>query len=148
MVADYITLKIRLGKQQSYSQYDFDQHEVVLGRHPGCDVVLETPGVSREHATITREGARFVLRDKGSTNGTSLNGRKLETKALLRHRDVISIQDASIDVFFGIKGAQAEVEKTVFITPKKPELDELDQELLPRPSRLRLFIDRLFGKRT
>jgi hypothetical protein len=46
----------------------------VLGRHPDCDLVLGDDSVSRRHASITREGDRWLIVDLGSRNGTHVNG--------------------------------------------------------------------------
>jgi hypothetical protein len=46
---------------------------LLLGRHHGCDVVLDHPTVSRRHAQLLfRDG--WVLHDLASTNGTTVNG--------------------------------------------------------------------------
>jgi diguanylate cyclase (GGDEF)-like protein len=51
---------------------------LTIGRDAGCDVVVPIDGISRRHCEIKqRDGVR--LRDLGSTNGTWLNGRALET---------------------------------------------------------------------
>jgi hypothetical protein len=47
---------------------------VTLGRLPECTISFDDPNISREHATIHPEGDGFVLTDKGSTNGTRVNG--------------------------------------------------------------------------
>ena len=47
--------------------------EVTLGRLPECDVVVDDPGASRQHARIRRTDAGFELVDLGSTNGTLVN---------------------------------------------------------------------------
>jgi transcriptional regulator with GAF, ATPase, and Fis domain len=48
----------------------------VLGRAPECDVAIDDPSVSRRHALLTVSG-RITVEDLGSTNGTSIQGRKL-----------------------------------------------------------------------
>jgi S-DNA-T family DNA segregation ATPase FtsK/SpoIIIE len=45
-----------------------------VGRARGCDVRLQDPDVSREHAAITVTSAGISVRDLGSTNGTTLEG--------------------------------------------------------------------------
>ena len=47
--------------------------EVTLGRLPECDVVVDDPGASRQHARIRGTDAGFELVDLGSTNGTLVN---------------------------------------------------------------------------
>lgn len=48
--------------------------ELVIGRHPSCDVVLGDDTVSRRHALLTFRDGGWILRDLDSTNGTRLNG--------------------------------------------------------------------------
>ncbi len=55
--------------------------EYVVGREAACDLPIPDATVSRRHATlIVREGA-LLIRDDGSTNGTYLNGARLEPSA-------------------------------------------------------------------
>lgn len=49
----------------------------LVGRGPACDLVLDEPGVSREHAVLSWEGSAWQLRDLGSSNGTRLDGRPI-----------------------------------------------------------------------
>lgn len=53
-----------------------------LGRDPGCEVVLEARGVSREHVVIEVLAQGCVLRDLGSTNGSRVDGLALVERAL------------------------------------------------------------------
>src|SRR5689334_24406437 len=47
----------------------------VLGRDPGCDVVLDDPSVSRRHAALESDtNGAIRLRDLASANGTFLDG--------------------------------------------------------------------------
>jgi pSer/pThr/pTyr-binding forkhead associated (FHA) protein len=43
--------------------------------------VLRDPSVSKLHAHFARRGAAWQLIDRGSANGTSMNGRKLDAGA-------------------------------------------------------------------
>jgi len=47
---------------------------MVIGRLPGCTLVLSDQNVSRRHAEIRRVGDAVVVTDLGSTNGTKVNG--------------------------------------------------------------------------
>jgi pSer/pThr/pTyr-binding forkhead associated (FHA) protein len=48
----------------------------VIGRGESCDLVLDDPKVSREHAAVVPgRGPRYVLVDLDSANGTLVNGR-------------------------------------------------------------------------
>jgi hypothetical protein len=54
--------------------YGLEKDRITIGRLPECDVVLDDPGASRQHAEIRRVGGAFVVVDLGSTNATLVNG--------------------------------------------------------------------------
>jgi hypothetical protein len=62
-----------------------------LGRSRQCDVVLDDPNVSRTHAEIRPRGGSWVLSDHGSTNGASINGRRIEGPEVLKPGDEIEL---------------------------------------------------------
>ncbi len=63
---------------------------ILIGRDPHCDVVLADPMVSARHAQIAPAPSGYWLADLGSTNGTFVNGRRVQ-QALLRPGDRIRI---------------------------------------------------------
>lgn len=65
---------------------------LTIGRHSENDIVLRDSSVSRYHACIMREGENLVVTDKGSKNGTIVNGLKVES-VRLEDGDVIRIGD-------------------------------------------------------
>ncbi len=69
---------------------------VTLGRDAGCDLVLDYPYVSRTHARVERTREGYVLVDSGSTNGSEVNGRRVNGMQLLAPGDVIKIGDLAI----------------------------------------------------
>jgi sigma-B regulation protein RsbU (phosphoserine phosphatase) len=68
---------------------------MVIGRSPEVDVVIDSPGASRRHAEVVCDGARWLLRDLGSRNGTLVNG-VLSQQVELHHGDVVTIADVTI----------------------------------------------------
>jgi hypothetical protein len=62
-----------------------------LGRSRKCDIVVDDPNVSREHAEIRPRGGSWVLRDLGSTNGSSINGRRTDGAEVLKAGDEIEL---------------------------------------------------------
>ena len=51
----------------------------VIGRSSSCDVVLDDPSVSREHARIWCQDGRVLCVDLGSSNGTTVDERPVGT---------------------------------------------------------------------
>ena len=64
---------------------------VTLGRSRQCDVVLDDPNVSRQHAEIRPRGGSWVLTDLGSTNGSSINGRRIDGPEVVKPGDELEI---------------------------------------------------------
>lgn len=52
-----------------------------VGRAAHCELVIDHPSVSKEHARFTRKGKELALEDLGSTNGTFHNYRRLDPRA-------------------------------------------------------------------
>jgi predicted component of type VI protein secretion system len=51
-----------------------DKPILLFGRHPECDVQIESRKVSRRHCCIAQVSNYLVVRDLGSTNGIRING--------------------------------------------------------------------------
>src|SRR3990172_1094363 len=68
---------------------------MVLGRHPDCDVVLDSASVSRQHAQIVRENGKYFVEDLHSRNGTFVNGRIIQGRHPLADGDRVKICDLS-----------------------------------------------------
>jgi hypothetical protein len=59
-----------------------DKKRSVLGRSRDVDVQIEDPNISRRHAEIVQEGSAYWLVDLGSTNGTEVDGRRVQRARL------------------------------------------------------------------
>ena len=55
---------------------------MIVGRHRSCDVVITDDTVSGRHCRISATSGGHVIEDLGSSNGTFVNGRRVETSAL------------------------------------------------------------------
>jgi len=56
--------------------------KVTIGRALECDISILEPGLSRRHAELDLIGDDLVLKDLGSSNGTFVNGEKVEEHQL------------------------------------------------------------------
>ena len=75
----------------SESAYPLTHWENVIGRAKSCDVVIDFPTVSRNHAVLTRyDDGSWTITDTGSKSGTLVNGQAVSIHALGRD-DVMNI---------------------------------------------------------
>lgn len=51
-----------------------DKPILLLGRHPECDIQINSRKISRRHCCIAQVSDYLVVRDLGSTNGIRING--------------------------------------------------------------------------
>lgn len=69
----------------------WESDRITVGRAPSNDLVLTHSGVSRVHLEIYLMDGRWLVEDKGSTNGTQVNGMPLEGPVELCSSDEIAI---------------------------------------------------------
>ncbi|MBZ0137077.1 MAG: FHA domain-containing protein [Planctomycetes bacterium] len=64
----------------------------LIGRDKSCHIqITDDTSVSRKHASITRQGVRFVVEDLGSSNGVLVNGTRISGGHELRVGDKVEI---------------------------------------------------------
>ena len=96
-VAGAITSAIVL---EDGTRHVLDTERVTIGRQSGCTITIRDTNVSREHVQLRRRPNGWTLRDLGSTNGTKLNGVRVEGEQILANGDVIML--GAIKVTFEI----------------------------------------------
>ncbi len=72
-------------------EIDLPQGDTLVGRSANCQVTLDDPLVSREHARIRIQGASAVVEDLGSRNGVQVGGQTISGTAALGNGDRIRI---------------------------------------------------------
>ncbi|KAK9745933.1 AAA domain [Popillia japonica] len=72
--------------------YNIDKPIFRLGRHREHDIVCSSVVISREHANFLLQDNKLFVKDLGSSNGTYINGRKVENPEgeVLKDQDVVS----------------------------------------------------------
>lgn len=70
--------------------YTLTAVSLILGRREDCDIVFNDTSISRRHARLELHRGGFTITDLGSTNGTRVNGVKINSK-VLEPGDVISL---------------------------------------------------------
>ena len=72
---------------------------VLVGRDPGCGIVVADPTVSRRHAELRVDRDVCRIRDLGSTNGTYANGRAVTT-VRLRSGDAVTFGLLAVELLW------------------------------------------------
>lgn len=69
---------ILFGEHAPYDRFQITQNEIFIGRDTKkCQIILNDPEVSSVHATIRKNGSELILEDLNSSNGTILNGERI-----------------------------------------------------------------------
>lgn len=98
---------------------------LILGRSLDCDIAIVTPHVSRQHARLSLDDGQLVVEDLGSSNGTVVNGKKIEAQYSLHHEDEVRLHDIVFRVSESFNRPNSErqaMNETTFINS-----DELDK---------------------
>jgi DNA-binding winged helix-turn-helix (wHTH) protein len=72
--------------------------ENIVGRHPGSAIWIDAGSVSRVHACIVIADGRASVEDRGSTNGTSVNGTRITARHPILNGNAVTF--GSEDVIF------------------------------------------------
>lgn len=88
-----------------------------LGRRSRCDVFLDHPGVSGMHAVLERVGDHYFIQDQDSTNGTTLNGRKVSHTRLHDGDEIVIARKFKLRF---VLRESLEVAKTVLLPIDEP----------------------------
>jgi len=73
------------------------EEEMFLGRDEECEITISDSFTSHRHARIFLEENTLYLEDLTSTNGTFVNGEKIEKPHLLEQRDRIQIGNTVLE---------------------------------------------------
>tara|TARA_B100000929_G_scaffold274875_1_gene248373 strand:+ start:547 stop:990 length:444 start_codon:yes stop_codon:yes gene_type:complete len=73
------------------------EEEIFLGRAEECTIAISDTFASHRHARVFLEDSALYLEDLTSTNGTFVNGEKIEKPYLLKYRDRIQIGNTVLE---------------------------------------------------
>ena len=83
------------------TSFQLPNESYTIGRTDSCDIAIPDATISGHHCTLFQaEEGVYMLRDEGSTNGSSLNGEALEPgqEVLLKHGDIFQL--GGIEIMF------------------------------------------------
>ena len=70
--------------------------QISLGRSKDNDITIDDDSVSRHHATIIQSSSGIVINDNGSSNGTFINGNRINQESVLKKNDILKLGTALI----------------------------------------------------
>jgi len=91
--------------------------EMVIGRRPGCDIRLDYENISGKHCSLRFLNGIWMVRDLGSTNGTTVNGTPIASEQSLMPDEELGIAGHVFTIEYEAAGPEA------FLTAHK-DLDE------------------------
>lgn len=83
--------------------YNLSGVNITIGRDINSEIVINIPEVSRRHAQFRMEGGGYYLEDLGSTNGTFVNGQRLDRPHRMRDGETIMLGEA-VTLTFQVSG--------------------------------------------
>ena len=98
----------------------WDTQDVSVGRSPDNDLTVDDGELSRRHLEFARLEGDFVVRDLGTSNGTTVNGERVESQTLA-NEDIVGLSDVQI-AFYRLARNPAKIGKKVEFTFLAPEL--------------------------
>ena len=121
-------------------ELQWEQPVLTIGRDPANDLVIDHKLASRRHARFEQDESGFYIRDLDSTNGTYLNGQRIEGAQILRNNDEVWVAETVIvfrDPEATMKGTPPPVVRHRAVEPvEELRVDSKAKEVLLRGKRL------------
>lgn len=98
---------ILLKKDGTKKVFPVRSKATTLGRRPDCDLCIPLQVVSRRHCQLSQEDSILKVRDLSSSNGTFLNGQKVDDEVPAKPGD--NLQVGPLTFTIQIDGQPAEI---------------------------------------
>jgi predicted component of type VI protein secretion system len=99
--------------------------EMVIGRRPGCDIRLDYENISGKHCKLRFFNGIWMVKDLGSTNGTTVNGTPIASEQSLMPEEELGIAGHVYTLEYNAAGPEA------FLSAHR----ELDEEVVQERQR-------------
>jgi pSer/pThr/pTyr-binding forkhead associated (FHA) protein len=93
--------------------------DTVIGRDGSCDLQILDPHMSRRHGVVSPAGEDFVIKDLGSSNGVSVNGKRVK-EAKLADGDKLQLGMSELEFYLLEAASAADAD-----TEQLPDVDKL-----------------------
>ena len=113
--------------------------QYTIGRSPDNDFIIDDASVSRQHATIIQTESGLVICDNGSSNGTFINGNRINQEAPLKEYDILKLGTALVPWmnYVGLK-KKSNSHATKVLEEEAPKLAQtpIQEKVIPRPKKI------------
>jgi predicted component of type VI protein secretion system len=92
-----VELRVLEGRQQGKA-IPLHVRQFLIGREQDCHLRPNSDLVSRHHCVFTLDDFALRLRDLGSTNGTFVNGQRIQGQVVLKPGDHVSVGKLSFEI--------------------------------------------------
>ena len=107
---------------------DFPKAEITVGRIQGNDIILPRGNVSKRHARFALQNGKVMLYDLQSTNGTFVNGVRIEAPRLVLPDDQVQIGDFVMELSVQAPASRSVTSRHKRISSKHKRIDEIRTE--------------------
>lgn len=109
----------RLIPQGGGDPIELNRGELVLGRRPSCDIQMEYPNISGQHLKMIFRGGYWLVEDLGSTNGTKVNGMRIQQTRTVYPGDILRIGKRDFTLHYDLPRAVSEDDED--LAPVSPQ---------------------------
>ena len=88
--------EIKLINVSTGDSFPVSSREVSVGRHKNCDVILNYPTVSRQHAVLFFDKDGWYIKAVNSSSPVFVNGNPVEKRALVSSGDFIKLGEVTL----------------------------------------------------
>jgi adenylate cyclase len=103
-----------------------------IGRRESCDIQLPYPNVSGRHCELYFSDGYWYIRDLGSTNGTKVNGHRIDRRKMLKPKDEVTVGRHKFKINYDVPAGQDVLVDAVEEDMNQPLLEKAG---LQRPKR-------------
>lgn len=121
-------IRIHNNKTKTEEVLKLEGHTWCVGRHPSCEIVVSDSSISRKHFDISRTENGFFVTDHGSSNGTMVNGERIEPSSphKILSGDVLTV--CHLEFIFELHDGAYENKIQALVDTRPPEFSSVDGE--------------------
>lgn len=79
---------------ENVAKFSLRHGEYIIGRDQGCQICIDTEGISRHHARLSFQGYELTVEDLGSANGVFIEGVRIQLPTRVRPDQQVEVGNA------------------------------------------------------